>query len=87
MCPLQSGAARGLSVFVGDSPSDLAALLAADLGIVVGGNKLLRRVASAAGIRLEALVAGAAAHPPLFLPPLLPQPHAEADNAGAVCVP
>ena len=59
---LQGGAQGGLSLFVGDSPSDLAALLAADVGIVVGGNSLLRRVASAAGVRLLPLVAGAPTH-------------------------
>ena len=51
-------AAGGMSVYVGDSMSDLAPLLSADLGIVVGQNKLLRRVAAAAGITLRPLVAG-----------------------------
>lgn len=53
----ESGCQGGLSVFVGDSPSDLAALTAADVGIVVGSKPLLRRVAAAAGIRLQPLVA------------------------------
>ena len=48
----------GLTVYVGDSMSDLAPLLAADIGIVIGQNKLLRRVAKAAGIQLKALVCG-----------------------------
>lgn len=47
-----------LSVYVGDSMSDLAPLLSVDLGIVIGQNKLLRRVARAAGITLKPLVAG-----------------------------
>ena len=48
----------GLTVYVGDSMSDLAPLLAADVGIVIGQNSLLRRVAKAAGIQLKALVCG-----------------------------
>lgn len=55
---MQSGGLGGLSVFVGDSPSDLAALTAADIGIVLGSKPLLRRVAAAAGIHLQPLVAG-----------------------------
>lgn len=50
----------GLSVYVGDSPSDLAPLLAADLGIVVGRNALLRRAAAAAGVRMRPLLAAGA---------------------------
>ena len=49
----------GLAVFVGDSMSDLAPLLSADVGIVIGQNRALRRVAQAAGIRLKSLVCGA----------------------------
>lgn len=49
---------ESLSVYVGDSMSDLAPLLSVDLGIVIGQNKLLRRVARAAGITLKPLVAG-----------------------------
>jgi hypothetical protein len=63
---MQSGSQDGLSVFVGDSPSDLAALTAADVGIVIGSRPLLRSVASAAGLVLQPLVAGA--HPS-SLPP------------------
>ncbi|KAG2498573.1 hypothetical protein HYH03_003324 [Edaphochlamys debaryana] len=44
-------------VYVGDSASDLAALLDADYGIVVGTNRLLRRVAAAYGIVLRPLAA------------------------------
>ena len=47
-----------LAVYVGDSPSDFAPLLRADLGIVVGQNKLLRRVAKAQGVKLKPLTAG-----------------------------
>lgn len=54
----QGSSSSSLSVYVGDSMSDLAPLLAVDLGIVVGQNKLLRRVARAAGITLKPLVAG-----------------------------
>lgn len=53
----RSGSQDGLSVFVGDSPSDLAALTAADVGIVIGSRPLLRSVASAAGLVLQPLVA------------------------------
>ncbi|KAK9904248.1 hypothetical protein WJX75_007665 [Coccomyxa subellipsoidea] len=53
----QGPGGRSLSVYVGDSMSDLAPLLSVDLGIVIGQNKLLRRVASAAGITLKPLVA------------------------------
>jgi phosphoserine phosphatase len=49
---------EGLSVYVGDSPSDLAPLTAADIGIVVGASSLLRSVAAAAGIEMHPLVAG-----------------------------
>lgn len=54
-----ASASSSLSVYIGDSMSDLAPLLAVDLGIVIGQNKLLRRVARAAGITLKPLVAGA----------------------------
>lgn len=47
-----------LAVYVGDSPSDFAPLLRADLGIVVGQNKLLRQVAKAHGVKLKPLTAG-----------------------------
>ena len=56
----QSQGGARMAVYVGDSMSDLAPLLAADIGIVIGQNKLLRRVAKAAGIRLKSLVCGAA---------------------------
>ena len=45
-------------VYVGDSMSDLAALACADIGIVVGTNALLRRVAAAAGLSLRPLHEG-----------------------------
>jgi phosphoserine phosphatase len=55
---MQHGAMEGLSVYVGDSPSDLAPLTAADVGMVVGTNPLLRTVAAAAGLAIHPLVAG-----------------------------
>ena len=48
-----------LSAYVGDSLSDLPALLAADFGIVVGSNGTLRRVLAAYGIPLLPLCAAA----------------------------
>lgn len=66
-------------MFVGDSPSDLAALVAADVGIVVGGNKLLRRVAAAAGVRLQPLVTGAPPVCPSHCHPLPPPPDPRGD--------
>ena len=66
--------AGGLSVYVGDSMSDLAPLLSADLGIVVGQNRLLRRVAAAAGITLRPLIAGCWRH----LSTLTPDPPIDA---------
>ena len=50
--------ASKLAVYIGDSPSDLAPLLRAELGIVVGQNKLLRQVAKAHGVKLLPLTAG-----------------------------
>lgn len=50
--------ASKLAVYIGDSPSDFAPLLRADLGIVVGQNKLLRQVAKAHGLKLLPLTAG-----------------------------
>jgi len=56
---------RGPVVFVGDSPSDLGALLAADLGIVIANpasaKAELRRVAEALGIRVAPLAEASAA--------------------------
>jgi hypothetical protein len=54
----ETGAVGGLSVYVGDSASDLAALTAADVGVVVGRNALLRRICANAGLRLLPLTAG-----------------------------
>ena len=51
-----------LTVYIGDSMSDLAPLLSADIGIVIGQNKLLRRVARAAGVQLKPLVSGTVPH-------------------------
>lgn len=60
------GGLGGLSVFIGDSPSDLAPLIAADLGIVVGRSPLIRRVCAAAGVQLRPLSAGASCGPALL---------------------
>ena len=38
--------------------SDLAPLLSADVGIIIGQNNLLRRVATSAGIQLRPLLCG-----------------------------
>lgn len=57
----QQGASQGapqLAVYIGDSASDIGPLLQADLGIVVGQNQLLRRVAEAHGIAIKPLTAG-----------------------------
>ena len=54
----QTGADPKLAAYIGDSPSDLAPLLRADVGIVVGQNKLLRQVAKALGVKLKPLTAG-----------------------------
>ncbi|GLC44016.1 hypothetical protein PLESTB_000220200 [Pleodorina starrii] len=57
------GGGGGLLVYVGDSTSDLGALLAADVGVVVGENRLLRRVAARFGVRLRPLAAAPLAVP------------------------
>ncbi|EFJ50063.1 hypothetical protein VOLCADRAFT_89047 [Volvox carteri f. nagariensis] len=51
------GGGDGLIVYVGDSTSDLGAMLEADVGVVVGANRLLRRVAARFGVRLRPLAA------------------------------
>ena len=59
--PQQAGkqTAEGFAVYIGDSPSDFGSMLQADLGIVVGQNKLLRRVAHAHAVKIKPLIAGA----------------------------
>ncbi|DBA77723.1 TPA: hypothetical protein ACH3X2_008416 [Trebouxia sp. C0005] len=52
--------ASKLAVYIGDSPSDFAPLLRADLGIVVGQNRLLRQVAKAHGVKVLPLTAAPA---------------------------
>ena len=52
--------AAGITVYVGDSVTDLGALLEADIGIVMGSNSTLQRVAAAAGITVRPLVTGLA---------------------------
>ena len=56
--PSTASANSKLAVYIGDSSSDFAPLLRADLGIVVGQNKLLRQVAKAYGVKLKPLTAG-----------------------------
>lgn len=46
----------GVLVYVGDSMTDLSSLISADIGIVMGENRLIREVASAAGIPIVPLV-------------------------------
>ena len=55
---LSQAPGQGVSVYIGDSASDLAAMLAADLGIVVGKSSSLRQVAAFCGVQLRPLVAG-----------------------------
>lgn len=50
--------AQQLAVYIGDSPSDVGAMLQADLGIVVGQNVRLRQVAQAYGVKINPLTAG-----------------------------
>eukprot|EP00850_Spirogloea_muscicola_P020677 SM000223S07305 [mRNA] locus=s223:59029:71140:- [translate_table: standard] len=56
MQPEVAGHVRPWSVFVGDSTTDLLALLHADVGIVLGDNATLSRVLSRFGIRLYPLL-------------------------------
>ena len=88
----RSQSSAGLAVFVGDSMSDLAPLLSADVGIVIGQNRVLRRVAKAAGIRLKSLVCGAGALHYIVLPwqpcqrTLHPSPGRQMIFASATCL-
>ena len=47
---------RGISVYIGDSLTDLPALISADVGIVMGNNQLIRHVIACSGIPLRSLV-------------------------------
>lgn len=47
----------GVSVYIGDSMTDLSALISADVGIVMGSNQLVRQVAGAAGVPIRHLAA------------------------------
>ena len=47
-----------MSVYIGDSASDLPPLMAADLGIIIGSSSTLRRVCAATGVQLKSLAAG-----------------------------
>ena len=53
----QGAAAAAPSIYIGDAPSDLAALLAADVGVVVGESAALRRAAAGVGAALVPLAA------------------------------
>ncbi|GBF95200.1 phosphomethylpyrimidine kinase [Raphidocelis subcapitata] len=53
----KGGGGGGAAVFVGDSATDVLPLLAADYGIVVGSNKLLRRALARHGASLVPLCA------------------------------
>lgn len=47
----------GVSVYVGDSMTDIPALISADVGMLLGSNALVRQVAAAAGVPLRPLPA------------------------------
>ena len=47
----------GVAVYIGDSMTDIPALISADVGIIMGSNQLIRQVAAAAGVPLKPLVA------------------------------
>lgn len=51
------GARRPFTIYLGDGITDLLALLAADLGIVVGHSFSLRKICAAYGVTLRPLVA------------------------------
>eukprot|EP00873_Tetraselmis_striata_P012772 jgi/Tetstr1/433036/TSEL_022373.t1 len=48
-----------LSVYLGDSATDLGALLEADVGIIVGTSSALQQIAAAAGVRVRPLLEAA----------------------------
>lgn len=50
------GTTTGPVVYVGDSPTDVDALLAADVGVVFGDNPTLREVLALAGVHVEPLL-------------------------------
>lgn len=51
-----SSVPRGLSVYIGDSMTDLSALISADVGIILGSNRHIRHVAAVAGLQIRPLV-------------------------------
>ncbi|KAI3425347.1 hypothetical protein D9Q98_009111 [Chlorella vulgaris] len=53
----REGREAGISVYIGDSMTDVPPLISADAGILVGGNSLVRQVAAVAGIDIRPLVA------------------------------
>lgn len=50
------GTSRNLTIYVGDSVTDLLAMLDADVGILVGNNTSFERVASTFGVSIRPLV-------------------------------
>merc|ERR1712189_125995 len=52
---LDENALKGVSVFVGDSITDLLALIKADIGIIIGQSSSILSTASIFGIKIEAL--------------------------------
>lgn len=49
---LRSGSQAGPLVYIGDSPTDIPPLLAADVGVVFGEQPTLREVLTVAGVRV-----------------------------------
>lgn len=46
----------GVSVYIGDSMTDIPALISADVGLVMGSNALVRQVAMVAGVPIRPLI-------------------------------
>lgn len=62
------------AVYVGDSMTDVPALISADIGVLIGRNPLARRVAQAAGITLL----------PLDAVPLAQKQHDQSDGVAVI---
>lgn len=56
-CDFETAETPTYTAFIGDSMTDLSALISADVGIVVGMDPLIRRVASTAGVGISSLLA------------------------------
>lgn len=67
---------EGLTMYVGDSVTDLLAMLRADIGVVVGESATFRKVASAYGVRIC----------PLSSDALIPAQGGGWKNGGVCCV-